>query len=100
MFLRLGLVRSLPHFFGARAIGGMSASNVSVAKAYVADISGHGLAPQGWMIYAIIVMNLLAFGVGATINALVSRRCGCWSHASSASRPSLHKQTARRVAAA
>ncbi|PSM31122.1 MFS transporter, partial [Haliangium sp. UPWRP_2] len=31
------------------------------------------LAPQGWMIYAIIVMNLLAFGVGAAINALVSK---------------------------
>ena len=45
IFLWSGLVRSLPRFFGARAIGGMPASNVSVANAYVADISGHGLAP-------------------------------------------------------
>lgn len=33
----------------------------------------YGLATRGWMMYAIIACNLLAFGVGPALNALVSR---------------------------
>lgn len=34
---------------------------------------GYGVATQGWMIYAIIVANLLAFAVSAALNAIVSK---------------------------
>lgn len=34
---------------------------------------GYGLATQGWMMYAIIVANLLAFAVGPALNAIVSK---------------------------
>jgi DHA1 family tetracycline resistance protein-like MFS transporter len=34
---------------------------------------GYGLATHGWMMYAIIVVNLLAFGVAAALNAVVSK---------------------------
>jgi DHA1 family tetracycline resistance protein-like MFS transporter len=33
----------------------------------------YGLATQGWMMYLIIVANLLAFSVGAALNAIVSK---------------------------
>ncbi|MBX3233444.1 MAG: MFS transporter [Labilithrix sp.] len=39
MFLLSGLVRSLPMLLGTRIIGGLFASNMSVANAYVADIT-------------------------------------------------------------
>lgn len=39
MFLVSGLVRSLPMLVAARVVGGALASNVSVANAYVADIT-------------------------------------------------------------
>jgi DHA1 family tetracycline resistance protein-like MFS transporter len=35
--------------------------------------AGYGLATQGWMMYAIIVANLLAFAVSAALNAIVSK---------------------------
>ncbi len=62
-----GLLGWLLRTLGERKL--VLAGLASATLAYV----GHGLAPQGWMIYAIIVMNLLAFGVGAAINALVSK---------------------------
>jgi DHA1 family tetracycline resistance protein-like MFS transporter len=34
---------------------------------------GYALATQGWMMYAIIVANLLAFAVGPALNAIVSK---------------------------
>ena len=34
---------------------------------------GYGLATQGWMMYAVIVANLLAFAVSAALNAIVSK---------------------------
>jgi DHA1 family tetracycline resistance protein-like MFS transporter len=34
---------------------------------------GYGLATQGWMMYVIIVANLLSFAVGAALNAIVSK---------------------------
>jgi len=33
----------------------------------------YGLATQGWMMYAIIAANLLAFAVGPSLNAIVSK---------------------------
>jgi MFS transporter, DHA1 family, tetracycline resistance protein len=33
----------------------------------------YGLATQGWMMYAIIFANLLAFAVGPALNAIVSK---------------------------
>jgi DHA1 family tetracycline resistance protein-like MFS transporter len=41
----------------------------SATLAYV----GYGLATQGWMMYAVLVLNLLAFGVAAAINAVISK---------------------------
>jgi DHA1 family tetracycline resistance protein-like MFS transporter len=35
--------------------------------------AGYGLATHGWMMYAIIAANLLAFAVGPALNAIVSR---------------------------
>lgn len=34
---------------------------------------GYGLATHGWMMYAVLVLNLLSFGVAAAINAVVSK---------------------------
>jgi MFS transporter, DHA1 family, tetracycline resistance protein len=42
---------------------------VSASLAYV----GYALAPQGWMIYAIIFANLLSFAIGPAMTAIVSK---------------------------
>jgi len=42
---------------------------VSASLAYV----GYALAPQGWMIYAIICANLLSFAIGPAMMAIVSK---------------------------
>ncbi len=42
---------------------------VSASLAYV----GYALAPQGWMIYAIIFCNLLSFAIGPAMTAIVSK---------------------------
>lgn len=41
----------------------------SATLAYAA----YGLAPAGWMIYAIIVVNVLAYAVGPALNATISK---------------------------
>jgi DHA1 family tetracycline resistance protein-like MFS transporter len=43
-----------------------------IASATVAYI-GYGLATRGWMMYAILVLNLLAFAVAAAINGVISK---------------------------
>jgi DHA1 family tetracycline resistance protein-like MFS transporter len=42
---------------------------ISASFAYV----GYALAPQGWMIYAIIFANLLSFAIGPAMMAIVSK---------------------------
>jgi MFS transporter, DHA1 family, tetracycline resistance protein len=43
-----------------------------IASATVAYL-GYGLATRGWMMYAILVLNLLAFAVAAAINGVISK---------------------------
>lgn len=62
-----GLLGWLLRTLGERRL--VLAGLASATLAYV----GYGIAPQGWMVYALIVMNLLAFGIGAAVNALVSK---------------------------
>jgi MFS transporter, DHA1 family, tetracycline resistance protein len=45
---------------------------VGITSATLAYV-GYGLATQGWMMYAIMIANLLAFGVAASLNGLVSK---------------------------
>jgi DHA1 family tetracycline resistance protein-like MFS transporter len=55
-----------------RALGERGLVLAGLASGTVAYV-GYGLAPYGWMMYAILLVNILAFGVGATLNAMVSR---------------------------
>lgn len=55
-----------------RTLGEQKLVLAGLASATLAYI-GYALAPQGWMVYAIMVLNLLAFGIGAAVNALVSK---------------------------
>jgi DHA1 family tetracycline resistance protein-like MFS transporter len=70
MFLTSGLVRSLPALVATRVIGGAFASNVSVANAYVADITtAENRAKSFGMIGA-------AFGVGFILGPLIGGLSG------------------------
>jgi DHA1 family tetracycline resistance protein-like MFS transporter len=62
-----GLMGWLMRSLGERrvVVAGLTSGTVAFA--------GYGLATQGWMMYAIIAANLLAFAVGAALNAIVSK---------------------------
>lgn len=45
---------------------------LGIASATLAYM-GYGLATRGWMMYAVIVLNLLAFAVAAAINGVISK---------------------------
>jgi len=62
-----GLLGLLLRRFGERRL--VVAGLASGAAAYAA----YGLATAGWVMYAIILANLLAFAVGPALNALVSK---------------------------
>lgn len=62
-----GLLGWLLKTLGERRL--VMAGLASATLAYV----GYAVASQGWMIYAIMVLNLLAFGVGAAVNSVVSK---------------------------
>jgi DHA1 family tetracycline resistance protein-like MFS transporter len=62
-----GLLGLLLKRMGERAV--VLAGLTSGMFAYLA----YALAPQGWMMYAIIFSNLLAFAVGPAMNAIVSK---------------------------
>jgi DHA1 family tetracycline resistance protein-like MFS transporter len=62
-----GLLGMLLRLLGERRV--VVAGLASGTLAFV----GYGLATQGWMMYAIIVANLLAFSVGAALNSIVSK---------------------------
>lgn len=55
-----------------RLLGERRVVVVGLASGTLAFV-GYGLATQGWMMYAIIVANLLAFSVGAALNSIVSK---------------------------
>lgn len=70
MFLLSGLVRSLPALLAARIFGGALASNISVANAYVADITTpENRAKSFGMIGA-------AFGVGFILGPMIGGLVG------------------------
>jgi DHA1 family tetracycline resistance protein-like MFS transporter len=62
-----GLLGRLLTLFGERKLVVLGLASGTLA--YV----GYGLSTHGWMMYAIIVMNCLAFAVGSALNAVVSK---------------------------
>jgi len=62
-----GLLGVLLRRLGERRL--VLAGLASSTLAYV----GYGLATHGWMMLLIVMANLLAFGVGAAVNAMVSK---------------------------
>ena len=62
-----GLLGMLVRKFGERRV--VVAGIVSSMFAYV----GYGVSTHGWMVYVVMMMNLLGFGVASAMNALVSK---------------------------
>ena len=64
-FALLGLARSLPHLFLARVLSGIATSNLSVAQAYVADVTTPEERAQGMGVIG------AAFGLGFVVGPFV-----------------------------
>ena len=62
-----GLLGRLLTWFGERRCIVMGLASATLAYA------AYGLAPAGWMIYAIIVVNVMAYAVGPALNATISK---------------------------
>jgi DHA1 family tetracycline resistance protein-like MFS transporter len=62
-----GLLGWMLHTMGERraVLAGLASGTLAYA--------GYALAPQGWMIYALIFCNFLAFGVAPAMHAIVSK---------------------------
>jgi len=65
-----GLLGWLLRLLGERRV--VVAGLASGTLAFIA----YGLATRGWMMYAIIAANMLAFSVGAALNSIVSKAAG------------------------